>query len=272
MQLDYQNERQITYDPIAFYYDLFYTKNDDVNFYLEIAKKAGPKVLELCCGTGRILIQFAKQGFEVTGIDISKEMLMYTHKKIKDLKRSVQNRIRLIQSDIRDLSAENNYNLVILAFSSFMELPTQKDREICLRCCYNCLTSGGILVMDNLFQGTNEYINWGPNYRDGRMRFRGIYNNPIRTNEIIQHFESDIFNENKMTIEKTIFADHIDDSGVVNRKTFKVCWYYRSPEQIREELKEVGFKHIEIYGCFTKKPIYDVTLQGKGRQIVIAKL
>ena len=43
---------------------------------------------------------------------------------------------------------------------------------------------------------------------------------------------------------------------IVRRKTFKVRWYYISPEQIQNELKAAGFKDIEIYGSFAKEPIY----------------
>src|SRR5436305_1219571 len=66
------------YDQIAYFYDLEYRyRNQDVRFYLEMARRAGSKsrILEVACGTGRVSQKLLEAGFNVTGLDISKEML-----------------------------------------------------------------------------------------------------------------------------------------------------------------------------------------------------
>ena len=47
---------------------------DELNFYLSYAEK-GMKILEPLCGSGRFMIPFIQQGFDITGIDLSKKML-----------------------------------------------------------------------------------------------------------------------------------------------------------------------------------------------------
>ncbi len=47
----------------------------DVAFYIEQARKAGSPVLELGCGTGRILIPVAEAGIDIVGLDNSPAML-----------------------------------------------------------------------------------------------------------------------------------------------------------------------------------------------------
>ena len=55
----------------------------DIPFYLEYAKKLNGKILELGCGTGRVSIELAKNGYFVTGLDLSESMLeIYKNKLI----------------------------------------------------------------------------------------------------------------------------------------------------------------------------------------------
>ncbi len=49
--------------------------DDDIELYLRLAEVVGDPILELGCGTGRVLAPLAKAGFRVTGIDVSRPML-----------------------------------------------------------------------------------------------------------------------------------------------------------------------------------------------------
>ena len=69
---------------IAELYDLnpAYSKRKDAAFYLDVAKSSGGPVLELGCGTGRVLLDIAREGVTVTGIDRSRPMLEILEKKL----------------------------------------------------------------------------------------------------------------------------------------------------------------------------------------------
>src|SRR5258708_12204561 len=67
-----------TYHVIAKYYDGAYAaKQDlvDLPFYLDLAEQSGGPVLEVACGTGRVLIPIARKGVEICGVDNSQPML-----------------------------------------------------------------------------------------------------------------------------------------------------------------------------------------------------
>ena len=62
---------------VAEYYDFIpgYAGRPDLEFYLDFSRSAGGKILELGCGTGRILIPTAAAGCHIVGLDISEYML-----------------------------------------------------------------------------------------------------------------------------------------------------------------------------------------------------
>ena len=68
----------------AWLYDVDNRDNlhDDIPFYLEYAKQQQGEILELGCGTGRVALALAADGFRVTGLDLSQQMLDVFRKKM----------------------------------------------------------------------------------------------------------------------------------------------------------------------------------------------
>jgi 2-polyprenyl-3-methyl-5-hydroxy-6-metoxy-1,4-benzoquinol methylase len=59
-------------------------RTNDLPFYLNKANKYGDPILELGCGTGRITIPLAKEGFSITGLDLLINMLKEAKRKSKE--------------------------------------------------------------------------------------------------------------------------------------------------------------------------------------------
>jgi len=76
-----------------------YAARTDVGFYVDEAKAAGGRVLEVGCGTGRILLPIARAGCAITGIDGSKQMLERCRVHLAAELAAVQSRIKLAQHD-----------------------------------------------------------------------------------------------------------------------------------------------------------------------------
>lgn len=79
---------------------------DDVPFYVKWAKSP---VLELGCGTGRVLIPLAQEGFEVHGLDLSREMLLELEKKLP-----ADSRVQLYHADMCEFDLRRNFPFVII--------------------------------------------------------------------------------------------------------------------------------------------------------------
>ena len=106
---------------IAKYYDEIFKKARNISFYKRHAKKAGGSILELACGTGRILIPLAKLGYQVTGLDLSEDMLAVFREKISKNK-NLKKKITLSQGDMESFNLGRKFKLIFVSNTSFLLL------------------------------------------------------------------------------------------------------------------------------------------------------
>src|SRR5260370_42437005 len=113
---------------LAEMYDAF-SFDGDLALYLDLARGQGQRVLEIACGSGRVLVPLARAGFDVVGVDISQHMLALARAK---LDREPGMDAPLIQADMRDFRLEaTDFDLAIVAVKSFAYLTEPSDQ---LRC------------------------------------------------------------------------------------------------------------------------------------------
>jgi len=125
-----------------------YRDRPDVEFFVDYAQDSGGAVLEVGCGTGRVLIPTARAGIPITGLDLSEHMLEVCRQKLKDEPREVQDQVTLIQGDMRDFSLGKTFSLVTTPFRPFQHLLTVEDQVSCLASIHRHLEPGGVLILD----------------------------------------------------------------------------------------------------------------------------
>lgn len=135
------------YDVDWEFYDPFYADVDDADFYLGLARRYGGPVLEAMCGTGRVLLPLARAGIEVTGIDSSEAMLAAARKKLSAEPPDVQERVKLVKADVRNLDLGTRFNLVLVPFSSINHLLTPRDQDSAMACLKRHLKEDGALAV-----------------------------------------------------------------------------------------------------------------------------
>src|SRR6186997_1849648 len=94
------------YDQYAFIAELYdqvvpYRERADVSFFVEAAREAGSPILEVGCGTGRVLIPTARAGLEIVGLDLSPHMLAVCREHLGQESETVRSRVQLVQADMR---------------------------------------------------------------------------------------------------------------------------------------------------------------------------
>jgi SAM-dependent methyltransferase len=120
----------------------------DVAFYLDYARSSGEQVLELGCGTGRILCELAKAGIVVTGLDYSAEMLRRASLKLSVLDEQVRRRVNLVKDDMRSFSLDARFGAILIPHRGFAHMISADDQERALRCIHGHLSERGLLVFD----------------------------------------------------------------------------------------------------------------------------
>lgn len=141
------------YESYAFVADLYdhvvpYQDRPDLPFFLEAARDANGPVLEVGCGTGRVLIPTARAGIPITGLDLSSHMLQICRQRIQQEPAEVQSTVHLVQADMRDFDLAQTFTLVTTPFRPFQHLTTVSDQLACLACIYRHLVPGGRLILD----------------------------------------------------------------------------------------------------------------------------
>ena len=130
-------------------YDAYFTGVEgEVDFYVEEAMDCGGPVLELGCGTGRVLLPIARSGIEITGIDIDNGLLEVLRGKLNGEDREVAQRIHILESDMAAFSTEKSYEIVIAPYRAFQQLLTSADQRQALDCVYRHLETGGRFVFN----------------------------------------------------------------------------------------------------------------------------
>ena len=128
------------------------------------------RVLDLCCGQGRHSIALAKTGLDVTGVDLSEEMLAIATSEAD--KAGVT--LNLRRADMRQLPVdfEHRFDAIINMFSSFGYLESEEDDQQVLHQAAKVLKPGGRLMMDLLNREwviiNNEKFDWHQ-HEDGRV-------------------------------------------------------------------------------------------------------
>jgi len=138
------------YERFAEYYDhvVPYLARTDVPFFVEAARDARGPVLELGCGTGRILIPTARAGCEITGLDLSAEMLAVCRERLAGELSETRRRVQVAEGDMRAFNLPAKFRLVTVPFRGFLHLHTAEDQLAALACIHRHLEPGGNFILD----------------------------------------------------------------------------------------------------------------------------
>jgi SAM-dependent methyltransferase len=241
---------------IAELYDYvpFYSERADVDFYVSFAKAGGGRVLELGCGTGRILIPTAAAECEITGLDFSVHMLAKCRQKLKSHPQEVQKHVQLVHCKMAEFNLNDTFSLMTAPFRSFQHLLSVEEQLTCLKCANHHLRLGGMFVFDVShvhlrFVRSDDYAKEMEDFSNielpegKKMR---------RTHRIVASYLTEQYNE----VELIYYVTY--PNGQVNKlvQAFPFRYFFRY--EIEHLLARCGFKVIDMFGNFDQSPLkYD---------------
>jgi SAM-dependent methyltransferase len=134
---------ELIYD--AGIYDGMNTSLTDLYFYRRwLPKNKHARLLELCCGTGRLTLPIAKDGYGITGVDYTASMLEQA--KSKAARDGVE--VKFVEADIRTLNLPEEYDFIFIPFNSIHHLYSNEDLFQALTVVKKHLKDGGWFLMD----------------------------------------------------------------------------------------------------------------------------
>lgn len=122
---------------------------DEFAFITDYAQRTGGPILELACGAGRMMQALARLGYDVYGIDASRPMLDRGMQAKQQLSKEVQDRMHVIQGDMRSFKLNTVFSLIIIPFNSFWYNLDEKGAVECLRSIISHLAKSGFFLIDS---------------------------------------------------------------------------------------------------------------------------
>jgi SAM-dependent methyltransferase len=248
------SERMNSYDILAKYYDGAYAaKKDlvDVPFYVELAKRVGGPVLEIACGTGRVLLPIARTGLEIHGVDNSTAMLRVLKQQLTSEPQEVRERIHLYEGDMRQFRLDRKYPLAIIPFRPMQHMQTVEDQVNALTTAAFHLREGGILAFD-VFYPKFEMLQGGI----GEEILELAWPDPADPQRLVRRFfRKDNVDKIGQTFSFTFFLRTSEGEKVVleERESMTLC-YYTYPH-LRALFLLARLEIVEEYGSFGKDPL-----------------
>jgi SAM-dependent methyltransferase len=229
------------YDEMSEYYDLIYGDQPDSDFYMLEARNARGPVLEVGCGTGRILLKLLDAGIDATGVDLSGSMLevLKGKAKSKGLEPDVLN------ADMADFSIDKKFKLIMLPYRTFCHVKSRDGRKKALLNLFEHLDKGGRLIL-HIYNPTKEDLEMTDDYHHFEseemvspegMKYRIDWHLHYEPRQRLAHYKV------VLTLDGgTTFTYRMDISFIDLR-------------EMEELLKECGYRNIRSYCGFDYYPL-----------------
>ena len=217
-----------------------------LDFYVGLARAAKGPVLDIACGTGRILLPCLAAGIDIEGLDLFEAMLKTLRTKAAAMNLSP----RLHQGDMGDFSLPRRYALIMIPFNAFIHNMTQEAQISCLTRCREHLLPGGSLVFDTFFPSL-EIVGAPQNTRvlEGEMPHpeTGL---PMRMYDT-RTFDRVAQEQHSLNEIELLAAD--GSVQPIHRSEMRSRYIYKHEMELL--LRVAGFARWEIYGDFDRRPL-----------------
>lgn len=217
------------YGRLAPFYNIYWTKEAPALFEKALNKVLLPslpvkaEILDLCCGTGQLCARLSQRLYQMTGLDISSEMLSIAAKNAPAAVFSEQ--------DARSFSFDHQFDAVVSFFDSMNHLLAYEDLVGCFKCVRAALKSGGRFLFD-----VNSLAAFGNSWEDG---FTGVEDDSVC---IVKPAFDPNMGMSLYTI--TLFSP---EGKLWRREEVQILEKYYTGEQVINALGAADFHTIQVF-------------------------
>ena len=255
------NEEKIIAEWSADMYEIDETETADVEFLLACLGKTPKRILEIACGSGRILVPLAQAGHTAVGLDMDESML----RKIPAKAKGMDNVTWKVANATTD-DWGSNYDVVVIAGNFLMNIISEESPEYAQRLLIKkakaSLKPGGILYID--YNHTCYPEQWYV-YSGERIIWQGTDSQGTSGTMLLS---DSTYDAESGIIHATRRYQLETSTGVKIHKEIPAVKHYVLLEQLYIWLEEAGFRIEKEYGDYDGNPISEAT----GRAIICAVL
>jgi SAM-dependent methyltransferase len=233
--------------------------DDDLDLVLAYAQRTGGPVLELGCGTGRLLAPLMDAGLEVTGVDMSAGMLEIARQRLGAP--GAKARHSLIAGDYTQMDLRGPYALAVCAMNTFMHLADPAAQVTALRHWRKHLRPGGLLILDLFNPDVAELASL-----DGHLQLEKSWRDPASGFTVMKQV-SRTLDQVRQLVHVTFVYDEIAPDGALHRTLSRFDMRYLWPAEAQLLLASAGYRIGTTYGDWDLSELVD----GSPRLIIVAE-
>ena len=228
----------------------------ELDFYATLIRQFGEPVLELACGTGRIIMALAQSGWEIHGLDLSSAMIERARQKAQTAGMDIPFHC----ADMRNFAIGRRFGFIFIPCQSFQHLYARRDVEECLAAVRSHLLPSGAF----LIQVFNPYPPLLAAEPTRRLRTSREYYEDQWTGERYYAEYQNRYDAASQILHSTYYY-HTDADPT--EKNFQLAMRQFFPQELDALLEYNGWKIRAKYGdehCtpFAEKPYYQNVLCG----------
>jgi len=238
-------------------YDILHSGLSDVEAYVGYGHRFGKKILELGSGTGRVLIPLARAEMQVTGVDVSDDMLGICEHKLGNECPDTQKRIRLIKADVIDLQLNDVFDLIIAPCNLINCLTGPGEGLALLRSAKRHLKDGGVFILDNSVPDISDMV------RSDGVTMTYNFTHPT-TGTAIRDIFTARYNFCLQTETDHIILEERDGDKLLRRAETEDTLTFYMPRELRMMFGPAGLQIFHEQGSIMK----DVPIDAGAREMV----
>jgi SAM-dependent methyltransferase len=229
------------YDPLSDLYDLEYTHDNDLPFWISLAEREAGPIIEWGAGTGRIAVPLAAAGHDLTAVELSTTMVERGEVK--------GGNVEWLVGDMRSANPRRRYGLAICAFNSFLCLQRVDDALAFLHNAHEHLAPGGLLGVEVSAFSPEELVDppGGPGLRHDLTR--------ELPGGRLDRFSVSHYDAATQLMQIRLFYERYGASGALeSRRAHDLTIRVVGRSELDLMLQVAGFEVEEVYGSFEGGP------------------
>ncbi|MEM7115516.1 MAG: class I SAM-dependent methyltransferase [Chloroflexota bacterium] len=237
------------YERLASYYDLTHDALvEDVALILELAAQVEGPVLELGCGTGRLLRPLSRANHQVTGVDNSLAMLTLAQHYLSQEPAAVQQRVQLVEQDftLLQLPGTTSYGLAIMPYNTFLHLDSRAKLAV-LKRVRRYLGENGRFFIDLINPFTLASL--AP---ENDFVLENELIDPETESVIEQWSKTAVVDDEAQMVQIDWLYKELGEGG--EETAVSLEYYYAYPHELELMLKQAGFQLQALWGDYDQVP------------------